>query len=142
MFTIYILFFAIKIFSFLFLSFPEFNKVKIISDSIAKHVWGIDGVVVQALCGDTIDQIANKVECGIASLRDFDYVIFHVGTNDIDNKASFHALQSDYGNLVGICRRKYPKLGRHYYSLLSIPCPRDHANTDDHIKRNLISSHG
>ena len=96
-------------------------------------MWGIEGVVVQSFCGDTISQIANKVERGIASLRNFDYVIFHVGTNDIDDKASFHAMQSDYGNLVGICRRKYPKINIIMSAI--IPRPRDHGNTEDPIKR-------
>ena len=73
-------------------------------------MWGIEGVVVQFFRGDTKAQIANKVERGIASLKNFDYVIFHVGTNDIDDKASFHAMQSDYGNLVGICRRNILRL--------------------------------
>ena len=96
-------------------------------------MWGIEGVVVQSFCGDTISQIANKVECGIKSLRNFDYVIFHAGTNDIDDKASFHAMQSDYGNLVGICRRKYPKINIIMSAI--IPRPKDHDNTEDPIKR-------
>ena len=88
---------------------------------------------MQSFRGDTIAQIANMVERGIASLKNFDYVIFHVGTNDIDDKASFHAMQSGYGNLVGICRRKYPKINIIMSAI--IPHPRDHQNTDDPIKR-------
>ena len=88
---------------------------------------------MQSFRGDTIAQIASKVERGIASLKNFDYVIIHVGTNDIDDKASFHAMQSDYGNLVGICRRKYPKINIIMSAI--IPRPRDHQNTDDPIKR-------
>ena len=88
---------------------------------------------MQSFRGDTIAQIANKVERGIASLKNFDYVIFHVGTNDIDDKASFHAMQSDYGNLVGICRRKYPKINIIMSAI--IPRPRDHQITNDPIKR-------
>lgn len=88
---------------------------------------------MQSFRGDTIAQIANKVERGIASLNNFNYVIFHVGTNDIDDKASFHAMQSDYGNLVGICRRKYPKINIIMSAI--IPRPRDHQNTEDPIIR-------
>ena len=88
---------------------------------------------MQSFRGDTIAQIANKVERGIASLKNFDHVIFHVGTNDIDDKVSFHAMQSDYGNLVGICRRKYPKINIIMSAI--IPRPRDHQITDDPIKR-------
>ena len=80
------------------------------SDSIAKHVWGIEGVLVQSFSGDTIAKIAHKVDSGRASLNNFDYVIFHTGTNDTDNEASFHDMTSDYGNLVGICRKKKPQL--------------------------------
>ena len=79
-------------------------------DSIAKHVWGIEGVVVQSFSGDMIAKIADKVDPGRASLNNFDYVIFHTGTNDTDNKASFYDMTSDYGNLVGICRKKSHKL--------------------------------
>ena len=96
-------------------------------------MWGVEGVVVQSFRGDILAQIANKVERGIASLRNFDYVIFHVGTNDIDDKASFHVMQSDYGNQVGICRKKYPEINIIMSAI--IPFPRDHQNTYDPIKR-------
>ena len=98
-----------------FLSFSEFKKVKIVSDAIAKHVWGKEGPVVQSFCGDTISQLANKVERGVTSMKNFDYVIFHIGTNDIDDKASFHAMPSDYGNLVGINLQKEVSKNKHYY---------------------------
>ena len=45
--------------------FPERKKVTIISDSIAKHVSGIDGVVLQCFSGDKIAQIGNKIDNGI-----------------------------------------------------------------------------
>ena len=86
--------------------FPERKKVTIISDSIAKHVSGIDGVVLQCFSGDRIAQIGNKIDNGIAVLSPYDYVIIHVGTNDIGDRAPYHSILSDYGNLIGIMRKK------------------------------------
>ena len=103
------------------------------SDSIATHVWGIEGVLVQSFSGDTIATTAHKVDSGRASLNNFDYVIFHTGTNDIDKKASFHDMTSDYENLVGICRKKKPQINIIISAI--IPRPKDHENTDNPIKR-------
>ena len=74
----------------------------IISDSIAKNVSGIDGCVVQAFRGDTISQLTNRIQSKQAKLLPFDFVIIHVGTNDIENGEPFNAMISSYGNLIGV----------------------------------------
>ena len=67
-----------------------------------------------------------------AVLKDFDIVIFHVGTNDIDNRATFEAIISDFGNLVAICRKQKPGI-RIIISAI-IPRPKDHSVTDPMIR--------
>ena len=65
-------------------------------------------------------------------LTNFDIVIFHVGTNNIDNRATFKAIISDFGNLVAICRKQKPGIKLIMSSI--IPRPRDHLVTDPMIR--------
>ena len=58
--------------------------------------------------------------------------IFHVGTNDIDNRASFKAIISDFGNLIAICRKENPGI-RIIISAI-IRRPKDHSITDPMIR--------
>ena len=103
------------------------------SDSIAKNVADIEGVVVQSFRGDTVANIAYKVDKKIAKLDNFDYVLFHVGTNDVDNRYSFEAIISDFGNLIGIVRKKYPKINIIISSIL--PRPKDYNETDEFSRK-------
>ena len=98
------------------------------SDSIAKNVADIEGVVVQPFSGDTIAKINYKVEKNIVKLDKFDYVLSHVGTNDVDRGFSFNAIISDFGNLIGIVRKKYSKINIIISSIL--PRPVDYDQTD------------
>ena len=84
--------------------FPEKRKVTIIGDSIIKHVSGIDGCSVQPFRGDTISQISNKINNKVAKLLPYDYVILHVGTNNIGDRAPFQDIIKDYANLLGIVK--------------------------------------
>ena len=84
------------------------RKVTIVSDGIPRDATGIDGVTLQTHCDATISEITDKVQSGEVTLQDFDYVIFHVGTHDVSNKASFEDIISDFGNLIGICRNTKP----------------------------------
>ena len=118
---------------FLFFFIIECRKVTIIADSIAKNLYGMDGVTLQIFCGDTIAKIASKIDSGEARLDPFDFVIIHVGTNDIDNRAPFHNIISDYGNLVGICKKKKPSIQIVLSAIL--PRPKDHVDTDSMIRR-------
>ena len=51
-----------------------------------------------------------------------------MGTNDVDNKCSFDAIISDFGNLIGIVSKKYQKINIIKSSI--IPRPRDYDDTD------------
>ena len=88
----------------------EYKKVTIVSDSMAKYVTGIEGVQLQACRGDTFSRIANRLSRRQIILGKFDYVIFHVGTNDIAQDASFDHIISDNCNLIGIIRKFKPKI--------------------------------
>lgn len=92
----------------------------------------MDGVTLQIFRGDTIAQIASRIESGEADLYPYDFVIIHVGTNDIQNRARYHSIISDYGNLVGICKKKKPSV----YIVLSaiLPRPVDHSISDPMIR--------
>lgn len=110
--------------------------VTIISDFIAKYVSNIDGVVLEAFQGDDISRLTNRLLSRQATLENFDYVIFHVGTNNVSQRAYFDHLISDYVNLIKACRRTNPDIK----ILLSaiIPRPVDH-NVTDTITRKVNS---
>ena len=83
--------------------FAESKKVTIISDSIAKtKVIVIFGATLQAFPGLTIEKVANQIQSGNATLDQFDYLILHVGTNDLGSKSPFESIISDFGNIIGI----------------------------------------
>ena len=103
------------------------------SDSIAKYVTGIDGVHLQTFSGDTIGRMSNRLLSGEITLENFDYVVFHVGTNNVARNESFESIISDYGNLIGICRKIKPKINIIISAIL--PRPVDHAKTDPLIRR-------
>ena len=86
--------------------FADFRNVTIISDSMAKNVTGIFGATPQIFSGKTISQVANKIQYGYATLEPFDYVIIHVGTNDLGDRAPYDHIISDFCNLIGICQNK------------------------------------
>ena len=46
----------------------------------------------------------------VADLNPYDFVILHVGTNDIYNRAPFDSMISDFGNLIGILKRRKPSI--------------------------------
>ena len=73
--------------------------------TVAKHVSGIGGVL-QCFPGRRIAQIANKIDNNTAALEPYDYVLIHVGTNDIGDRSSYQNILSDYGNLTDIVRKK------------------------------------
>lgn len=116
----------------MFLYIAELKKVTIISDSIAKYISGIDGCVTQPFRGDTIAKLTNRLQYHEADLESFDYVIFHVGTNDIGNRASAKHIISDYGNLIGVCRKVKPSINIVVSAIL--PRPIDHKITDPVIR--------
>ena len=128
--------FIIQIIIYIFFSLSfiaEFKKVVIVSDSIAKHVQGIEGVDVRAFLGDSISKIGYRIDKKHVILDKYDYILLHVGTNDINRKASFHGMISDFGNLIGICRKRKPSIKIIISAIL--PRPVDFDNTDNPSRR-------
>ena len=115
-----------------FIYICRISKVTIIADSIAKHLSGLHGVTLQIFSGLTIAQIASKIDNHEANLEPYYYVIIYAGTNDIGYRRSYRDIVSDYGNLVGICRKKKPSVQIVISAIL--PRPKDHAITDPVIR--------
>lgn len=64
----------------------------------------------------------------------FDYVILHVGTNDLDNRFPYENIISDFGNLIGICQGKKPSICIVVSAIL--PRPLDYDITDS-VRRSV-----
>ena len=77
---------------------------------MAKNVTGIFSTTLQIFSGKTISQVANKIQYGYATLEPFEYVILHVGTNDLGDRAPYDHIISDFGNLIGIYQNKKPAI--------------------------------
>ena len=75
-------------------------------------------------------------------------ILIHVGTNDVDNlvniepkykqkpfdiERAYDCMNSDYCNLIGVIRKKKPKLSIILSAIL--PRPKDHMNTDPLIRK-------
>ena len=91
-----------KILLFLIL-IAENRRVNIIGDSIIKNMPTIDGVVVKCFPGYNIVKLTMKLDKtlkGHIELSPFDYIIVHVGTNNIDRRDSYDNIIADYGNLI------------------------------------------
>ena len=120
----------------------------ILGDSIPKYVSDIEGVKLQSFSGDTIAKLSHKIDTEQVSMENFDYALIHVGTNDVDNlvniepkykqkqfdiKRAYICMNSDYGNLIEVIRKKKPKLSIFLSAIL--PRPKDHMNTDPLIRK-------
>ena len=119
----------------------EVRKVTIIVDSIIKHIYGIDGCTVQSFRGDTKSKLTNKIEHKvddkIARLLPYDFVIVRVGTNDIDNRASFDKIIKDYTNLIATIRSKHASIQIIVSAILPRPC--DYYESDPMVRD--VNSH-
>ena len=60
-------------------------------------------------------------------------ILLHVGTNDIDDKAPFHNMLSDFGNLLGVVRKLKPTIKIIISSILLRPV--DYDDTDNPSRR-------
>ena len=93
----------------------------ILGDSIPKYVSDIESVVLQSFSGDTIAKLSHRIDSKQVSVGNFEYVLIHVGTNDVDNyvnnepkfkqkpfdiERAFENIISDYGNLIEWSERK------------------------------------
>ena len=59
-------------------------------------------------------------------------MILHVGTNDIGYRAPYGDIVSDFGNLIGICKKMKPSIQIIVSAIL--PRPVDHSDTDPMIR--------
>lgn len=113
--------------------FAETRRVIILGDSIVKDLPPIDGVVIKSFPGATISTLTQHIDMGHVNLVNFDYIIVHVGTNNIANRNSYESILSDYGNLIGRIKQKKSWIRIIVSSILPRPC--DHLETDQMIKR-------
>ena len=109
----------------------------LIGDSIIKSVSGIDGYSVQFFRRDTISKSANKITSKVAKLLPYDYILLHVGTNDIDNRAPFMNIIKDYANLLGIIRKLHPNVQIIVSAIIPRPC--DYEVSDPMVRK--VNSH-
>jgi hypothetical protein len=59
------------------------SSLTILSASIPKYVTDINGCSVQAFPGATIGRLSNLVANGTVNLKHIDFLIIHVGSNNI-----------------------------------------------------------
>ena len=109
----------------------------IIEDSIIKHIMGIDGCTVQSFRGDTISKMTRKIEHKIAKVLPHDFVIVHVGTNDIYNRASFDDIIKDYYNLIATIKSKHSSVQVIVSAIIPRPC--DYYGLDSMVR--AVNSH-
>ena len=74
--------------------------------SIPKYVGGIHGCTTQAFPGATIGRLSELVSSGRINLRLLDFVIIHVGTNNISSPQSVNTIMSYYGDLIHKLKNK------------------------------------
>ena len=104
----------------------------IVSASIPKYVGGIDGCTTQTFPGATIGRLSELVSSERINLRLVDFVIIHVGTNNISSPQSVNTIMSYYGDLIHKLKSKTSaKLV--FNSIL--PRLVDHLKTVNKVKR-------
>ena len=92
----------------------------------------IDGVTIKSFRGDTISDLTRRFDNGQIDLSNFEYIIVHVGTNNIDRGDKYSDMIADYGNLIPIIKKKKRSIRIVMSSIL--PRPVDHLDTDQMIK--------
>lgn len=105
------------------------RKCTIVSDSIAKYVSDIIGTSVTAFPGINISRLSNRISKGFVDLNS-EFVILHVGTNDIN---SLHVLEmlSSYNDLLSVVR----SCSRSQIAVSAcLPRPIDHEVNGNKIK--------
>ena len=89
-------------------------------------------MVIKSFPGATIAKLTVHLSKRQISLENFEYVILHVGTNNIGRRDTFEHMLSDYGNLIASVKKVKPSI-RIIMSAI-IPRPVDHTETDPMIK--------
>ena len=109
----------------------ESRRVIIVGDSIIKNMDPLDGVVVKCFPSATIAKLSRLLSTDV-KLHNFEYIIIHVGTNNIGNRDSFGNILSDYGNLIASVKKLKSSIRIIVSAIL--PRPVDHDDTDSMIK--------
>ena len=87
---------------------------------------------MQSFPGATIARLSMHFSKGHINLENYDYIIIHVGTNNIGNRDSNENIISDFGNHISTVKKMRPSI-RIVISAI-IPRPVDHEGTDSMIK--------
>ena len=103
------------------------RRVIIVGDSIIKNMDPLDGVVVKCFPSATIAKLSRLLSTDV-KLHNFEYIIIHVGTNNIGNRDSFGNILSDYGNLIASVKKLKSSIRIIVSAIL--PRPVDHDDTD------------
>ena len=80
------------------------RKCTIVCDSIAKYVSDLRGTEVKAFPGINVSRLSNKISRDMVNL-DSDYVILHVGTNDV-NTLTVDEICASYNDLISLVKTK------------------------------------
>ena len=80
------------------------RKCTIVSDSIAKNVAGIRDTKICAFPGINVSRLTQKISKGWVDI-DSEYVILHVGTNDI-NSLTVSEICASFNDLISIVGQK------------------------------------
>ncbi|VDI36493.1 Hypothetical predicted protein [Mytilus galloprovincialis] len=108
------------------------NWATIVSASIPKYVSGIDGCTTQAFPGATIGRLTELISSGKVDLISLDFVIVHVGTNNISSSQSVDTIISIFGDLIHKLKKMtFAKLI--FTSIL--PRPVDHMKTGAKVNK-------
>ncbi len=113
----------------------------LISDSICKHVTGVNGLALQCFPGATIWKLTAQVKNNLVlqqAIAKTDFVILHVGTNDI-HRLSAEEFTSALNDLLCVVRTIKNSVNISYSAML--PRPVDFSVTRDLvIKANNMDS--
>ncbi|CAG2228810.1 unnamed protein product [Mytilus edulis] len=108
------------------------KRATIVSASIPKYVSGIDGCTTQAFPGATIGRLTELISSGKVDLISLDFVIVHVGTNNISSSQSVDTIISYFGDLIHKLKKMtFAKLI--FTSIL--PRPVDHMKTGAKVNK-------
>ncbi|CAG2226049.1 unnamed protein product [Mytilus edulis] len=108
------------------------KRATIVSASIPKYVSGIDGCTTQAFPGATIGRLTELISSGKVDLISLDFVIVHVGTNNISSSQSVDTIMSYFGDLIHKLKKMtFAKLI--FTSIL--PRPVDHMKTGAKVNK-------
>ena len=113
-----------------FILVAESRRVIIVGDSVIKNMDPLDGVVVKCFPSAIIAKLSRLLPTDV-KLLNFEYIIIHVGANNIGNRDSCGYILSNYGNLIASVKKLKPSIRMIVSAIL--PRPVDHDDTDSMI---------